>query len=75
MVHCCRVLECFRQLSSEGPSRGAFAEHLDAINNPEDQTAGTRKRPISRELYIEQDDFMEVLPPNFFRLKPDGEVR
>ncbi|MCS7047755.1 MAG: hypothetical protein NZ483_00485 [Verrucomicrobiae bacterium] len=45
------------------------------MNNPEDQTAGTRKRPISRELYIEQDDFMEVLPPNFFRLKPDGEVR
>jgi glutaminyl-tRNA synthetase len=51
------------------------AEQLDAINNPEDETAGTRKIPFSRELYIEQDDFMEVPPPKFFRLKPGGEVR
>jgi glutaminyl-tRNA synthetase len=50
-------------------------EELDAINNPEDETAGKRKLPFSRELYIEQDDFMETPPPKFFRLKPGGEVR
>jgi glutaminyl-tRNA synthetase len=50
-------------------------EELDALNNPEDQTAGTRKLPFSRELWIEQDDFAEVPPPKFFRLKPGGEVR
>jgi glutaminyl-tRNA synthetase len=50
-------------------------EDLDALNNPEDQTAGARKLPFSRELYIEQDDFTETPPPKFFRLKPGGEVR
>ena len=50
-------------------------EELDAVNNPEDPTAGTRKIPFSRTLYIEQDDFMETPPPKFFRLKPGGEVR
>ena len=50
-------------------------EELDAINNPEDENAGKRKIPFSRELYIEQDDFQEVPPPKFFRLKPSGEVR
>jgi glutaminyl-tRNA synthetase len=50
-------------------------EELDAINNPEDENAGKRKIPFSRELYIEQDDFKEVPPPKFFRLKPGGEVR
>ena len=50
-------------------------EELDAINNPEDPDVGTRKVPFSRELYIEQDDFKEVPPPKFFRLKPGGEVR
>ncbi len=50
-------------------------EELDAINNPEDPAAGTRKIPFSRELYIEQDDFMETPPPKFFRLRPGGEVR
>ena len=50
-------------------------EELDAINNPEDPTTGTRKLPFSRELWIEQDDFAEVPPPKFFRLKPGGEVR
>ena len=50
-------------------------EELDAINNPEDPTTGTRKLPFSRELWIEQDDFAEVPPPKFFRLKPVGEVR
>jgi glutaminyl-tRNA synthetase len=50
-------------------------EELDAVNNPEDPNAGTRKIPFTRELYIELDDFKEVPPPKFFRLKPGGEVR
>ena len=50
-------------------------EELDAINNPEDQEAGTRKLPFSRELYIERDDFMEDPPRKFFRLAPGREVR
>jgi glutaminyl-tRNA synthetase len=51
------------------------AEELDAINNPEDPSAGTRKVPFSRELYIERDDFMEEPPKKFFRLAPGREVR
>jgi glutaminyl-tRNA synthetase len=50
-------------------------EELDAVNNPENEAAGKRKVPFSRDLYIEQDDFMETPPPKFFRLKPGGEVR
>ncbi|MGD9056066.1 MAG: glutamine--tRNA ligase/YqeY domain fusion protein [Desulfobacterales bacterium] len=50
-------------------------EELDAINNPEDPAMGTRKIPFSRELYIEQDDFMEEPPKKFFRLAPGREVR
>lgn len=50
-------------------------EELDAVNNPEDPASGTRKLPFSRELYIEQDDFMETPPPKYFRLRPGGEVR
>lgn len=50
-------------------------EELEAINNPEDPNAGTRRIPFSRELYIEQDDFQETPPPKYFRLKPGGEVR
>ncbi len=50
-------------------------EELDAINNPEDSDMGTRKIPFSRELYIEQDDFMEDPPKKFFRLAPGREVR
>jgi glutaminyl-tRNA synthetase len=50
-------------------------EQLDAINNPEDPAAGTRKVPFSRELFIERDDFMEVPPPKYFRLTPGQEVR
>lgn len=51
------------------------SEMLDAVNNPEDETAGTRKVPFSRELYIERDDFMEEPPKKFFRLAPGREVR
>ena len=50
-------------------------EELDAVNNPEDENAGKRKIPFSRELFIERDDFQEIPPPKFFRLKPGGEVR
>ncbi len=50
-------------------------EELDAVNNPEVPTAGSRKVPFSRELFIERDDFMEVPPPKYFRLRPGGEVR
>jgi glutaminyl-tRNA synthetase len=50
-------------------------EELDAINNPEDPAAGTRKVPFSHELYIEQEDFMENPPKKFFRLVPGREVR
>ncbi len=50
-------------------------EELDAINNPEDATAGSRKVPFSRVLYIEREDFMEDPPKKFFRLGPGREVR
>lgn len=50
-------------------------EMMSAINNPEDESAGSREIPFSRELFIEQDDFMEDAPKKFFRLKPGGEVR
>ncbi len=50
-------------------------EEVDVINNPEDESAGTRKVPFSRVLYIERDDFMEQPPKKFFRLSPGKEVR
>jgi len=50
-------------------------EEVDVINNPEDASAGTRKVPFSRVLYIERDDFMEEPPKKFFRLSPGKEVR
>ena len=50
-------------------------EELEAVNNPEDPTAGTRRLPFSRELYIERDDFREDPPKKFFRLGPGREVR
>ena len=50
-------------------------EEMDAVNNPEDTAAGTRKVPFSRELYIEQDDFREDPPKGYFRLSPGREVR
>ena len=51
------------------------SEELTAVNNPEDESAGTRKMPFSRELYIERDDFMEDPPKKFFRLGPGRNVR
>ena len=54
----------------EGQSEG-----LDAVNHPDDPAAGTRKIKFGREIYIEQDDFMEDPPKKFFRLSPGNEVR
>ena len=51
------------------------SEELEAVNNPEDPSAGTRSVPFSRVLYIERDDFMEEPPKKFFRLAPGREVR
>ncbi len=50
-------------------------EEFEAVNNPEDPSAGTRKVPFSRILYMEQDDFRDPPPPRYFRLSPGTEVR
>ena len=50
-------------------------EYVDAVNNPEDASAGTRQLPFSRTLFIESEDFMEAPPKKFFRLSPGSEVR
>jgi glutaminyl-tRNA synthetase len=50
-------------------------EELEAVNNPEDPAAGTRRIPFGRELFVERDDFMENPPKKFFRLSPGTEVR
>ncbi|MFN8481596.1 MAG: glutamine--tRNA ligase/YqeY domain fusion protein [Anaerolineae bacterium] len=67
------VLNPLRVVIENYPEDGV--EALDAVNNPEDPTAGTRKLPFSRVLYIEQDDFREVPPPKYYRLTPGREVR
>src|SRR5207244_3355653 len=51
------------------------SEDIEAVNNPEDPSAGTRQAPFGRELYIERDDFLEDPPKGFFRLAPGREVR
>ena len=51
------------------------SEECDAVNNPENGAAGTRKVPFGREIYIDQDDFREVPPPKYYRLSPGTEVR
>ena len=50
-------------------------DEMEAVNNPEDASAGTRTVPFSKVLYIEQDDFREIPPPKYFRLSPGKEVR
>lgn len=50
-------------------------EELEAVNNPEDPSAGTRKLPLTRELYIDREDFRDEPPPKYFRLAPGKEVR
>lgn len=67
------VLEPLRVVLTNYPE--GQSEELDAINNPEDPSAGTRKVPFSRVLYIEREDFMEDPPKKFFRLAPGREVR
>jgi glutaminyl-tRNA synthetase len=52
-----------------------FARTITAVNNPEDESAGTREIPLAREIYVERDDFMEAPPKKFFRLSPGSEVR
>lgn len=52
-----------------------LVEEMDAVNNPEDANAGTRKVPFSKIIYIEQDDFRETPPPKYYRLFPGNEVR
>jgi len=52
-----------------------IVEELPAVNNPENEAAGSRMVPFSREIYIEQEDFMEVPPPKYYRLSPGTEVR
>jgi len=52
-----------------------LVEEVEAVNNPEDTSTGTRKIPFSKALYIEQDDFREVPPPKYYRLSPGKEVR
>ena len=52
-----------------------LVEEMDAVNNPEDPSAGKRKVPFSKVIYIEQDDFREVPPPKYHRLFPGNEVR
>ncbi|MCQ3938247.1 MAG: glutamine--tRNA ligase [Chloroflexi bacterium] len=52
-----------------------LVEEMDAVNNPEDPSAGTRKVPFSKVIYIEQDDFRETPPPKYYRLYPGNEVR
>jgi glutaminyl-tRNA synthetase len=67
------VLRPLKVVIENYPEGGS--EELDAINHPDDPAAGTRKIGFGRELYIEQDDFMENPPKKFFRLSPGIEVR
>jgi glutaminyl-tRNA synthetase len=67
------VLDPLKVVITNYPEGGV--DELDAINNPEDESAGTRKVPFSRELWIERSDFMEDPPRKFYRLAPGREVR
>jgi glutaminyl-tRNA synthetase len=67
------VLKPLKVVIDNYPENGV--EEMDAVNNPEDARAGTRKVPFSKVLYIEQEDFQEVPPKGYFRLSPGKEVR
>ncbi|MGI9406490.1 MAG: glutamine--tRNA ligase/YqeY domain fusion protein [Hyphomicrobiaceae bacterium] len=67
------VLNPLKVVITNYPQGGS--ELLDAVNNPEDESAGTRQVSFGRELWIERDDFMEDAPKKFFRLAPGREVR
>jgi len=85
LEHCVREdlnRRCLRRMAVLRPLKVVLenypegqVEEFDAVNNPEDPSASTRKVPFSRELYIEQEDFMENPPKQFFRLAPGREVR
>lgn len=66
------VLDPIKVVITNYPDKPEF---LEAVNNPEDETAGVRAIPFSKEIFIEREDFMENPPSKFFRLKPGGEVR
>jgi glutaminyl-tRNA synthetase len=68
------VLDPLKVVITNYPENGE-PDLLDAVNNPENPDAGTRKVPFAKELYIERDDFMEDPPRKFFRLAPGREVR
>ena len=68
------VLKPLKVVIDNYPEQGS-RRTLEAVNNPEDASAGTRSIPFSRTLYIEQDDFLEDPPKEFFRLAPGREVR
>jgi glutaminyl-tRNA synthetase len=76
-----RVMSVLRPLKliienwDEGKNENNSTEELEAVNNPEDEAAGKRKIPFSRELWIEREDFEEVPPPKYFRLFPGNSVR
>ncbi len=67
------VLDPLKIVITNFPDEGV--EDLEAVNNPEDASQGSRKVPFSKELYIEREDFMEEPPKKFFRLAPGREVR
>jgi glutaminyl-tRNA synthetase len=66
---------CRRSRWSSRTTPRARSRRWTSVNNPEDPSAGTRKVPFSRELWIEREDFMEEPPAKFFRLAPGREVR
>ena len=75
-------LKAQRRIAIESPIKVVITnypedkvEYFEVSNNPNDESAGTRALPFTRELYIDASDFAEVPPPKFFRLKPEGEVR
>ena len=67
------VLDPLKVILSNYPE--GKVENMELINNPEDESMGSRNIPFTRELYIERDDFMETPPPKYFRLAPGMEVR
>jgi glutaminyl-tRNA synthetase len=69
------VLKPLRVVIENYPEDSGAVDELDAVNNPEDPSAGTRKVPFSKVLYIEQDDFKEEPPKGYYRLSPGKEVR
>jgi glutaminyl-tRNA synthetase len=70
-----RRMAVLRPLKVEIENAADLPPSVQAVNNPEDESAGSREIPISPEIFIEADDFMETPPPKYFRLTPGGSVR